>query len=251
MILYFSGTGNSAYVAKKIAALTGDSLCNLTNRIRTANHASITSDKPWIIVVPTYAWQIPHIVKRWILQTNLDGARDAYFVMTCGDSIGNAQKYNRALCLQKNWNYRGTAKIVMPENYIAMFDAPDQDTASRIIKASQRNIRKTAEYILQGGNLPKNKVSLLDKLLSGPINAGFNRFYVKSNKFYAKDTCTRCGLCEKLCPMNSIQVKHHNKPVWKGQCTHCMACICNCPEEAIEYGKISKGKIRYRCPEEK
>jgi len=37
------------------------------------------------------------------------------------------------------------------------------------------------------------------------------------------------------------------KPHWLGNCTHCMACICHCPAEAIEYGKKSEGKRRYRC----
>jgi len=249
MILHFSGTGNSAYVAKKIAEQTGDKLLDLNACIKVGNHQPVVSDKPWVIVVPTYAWQIPHVVRDWLLQTELSGAKDAYFLMTCGDSIGNAGAYNKVLCDKKEWTYRGTARIIMPENYIAMFNAPDLETSKRIIGASQRNIRKTAEYILQGGNLPKVKVTMKDRLLSGPINAGFNRYYVKANKFYAKESCTRCGLCEKLCPMNNIKVKNV-KPVWGKKCTHCMACICSCPVSAIEYGKTSEGKVRYLCPDE-
>lgn len=249
MILYFSGTGNSAYVAEKLAEQTGDNIVNLHEFIKSHAHEPLHSDKPWVIVVPTYAWQIPHIVSDWLLETELSGSKDAYFVMTCGDSIGNAGKYNQAFCLQKQWNYRGTAKVIMPENYIAMFDAPDLETSKRIISAASRSIRKTGEYILQGGNLPKGKVRFIDKILSGPVNAGFNRYYMKSTKFYVKDTCTRCGLCEKLCPMNNIKAKNV-KPVWGKTCTHCMACICHCPAESIEYGKTSVGKVRYTCPKE-
>lgn len=249
MILYFSGTGNSAYVAAKIAEQIGDKTLNLFDCIKTQNHDAVHSDKPWVIVVPTYAWQIPHIVGDWIQQTELKGSKDAYFVMTCGDSIGNAQKYNKILCDQKEWNYRGTAKIKMPENYIAMFDAPDLETSKRIVQAASRSIKKAGEYILQGGDLPRTKVKLIDHLLSGPINAGFNRYYVRSTKFYAKENCTRCGLCEKLCPLNNINCKG-SKPAWGKNCVHCMACICHCPVEAIEYGKTSEGKVRYTCPEE-
>lgn len=249
MILYFSGTGNSAYVAKRIALQTGDYLLNVTDCIKTGNYQAQTSEKPWIIVAPTYAWQIPHILRDWLLQTELKGCKDAYFIMTCGDSIGNAEKYNKILCEKKEWTYRGTAKIVMPENYIAMFDVPDKETSIRIVRAANRSITKAADYILQGGNLPKLKISLMDKALSGIVNACFYPFFVKAKKFYANDNCTHCGLCEKLCPLNNIRMKNHG-PVWGKRCTHCMACICKCPAEAIEYGKISEGKPRYQCPEE-
>ena len=110
MILYFSGTGNSAHVANRIAAQIGDKTLNLFDRIKEKNHESIASDKPWVIVVPTYAWQIPHIVRDWLLSTELTGSKKAYFVMTCGDSIGNAEAHNRALCEKKGWQHLGTAK---------------------------------------------------------------------------------------------------------------------------------------------
>ncbi len=249
MILYFSGTGNSAHVANKLATQLGDTPLNLAYYIKNNIHKPLHSDKPWVIVVPTYAWQIPHLVTNWILQTELTGSRDVYFVMTCGDGIGNADKYNAALCEKKNWQYRGTAKIVMPENYIAMFDAPDLETSKRIINAASRTINKAGNYILQGGNLPKEKIRFKDKILSGPINACFNRFYVKATKFYTKDSCTGCGLCESFCPVNNVTMKN-GKPAWGNYCTHCMACICHCPVEAIEYGKTSVGKVRYTCPEE-
>lgn len=56
MILYFSGTGNSAHVANKLAQQTGDKTMNLFDSIKGHHHAPLHSDKPWIIVVPTYAW---------------------------------------------------------------------------------------------------------------------------------------------------------------------------------------------------
>lgn len=249
MILYFTGTGNTAHVANKLAEQLGDTPLNLGYYIKNDIHKPLHSDKPWIIVVPTYAWQIPHIVTDWILQTELTGSKDAYFVMTCGEGIGNAQKYNEILCGKKDWKHRGTAKIVMPENYIALFDAPDLETSKRIVKAASRIIKKTGDSILQGADLPANKIVLKDKIKSGPVNKGFNRYYVKANKFYTKDNCTGCGLCESLCPINNVSIKD-GAPVWGDFCTHCMACICGCPMEAIEYGKTSVGKVRYRCPKE-
>ena len=69
MILYFSGTGNSEYVAKRISKETGDKCINLFEKIRNHNVSEIHSERPWIIVAPTYAWRIPHIVQNWIQDT--------------------------------------------------------------------------------------------------------------------------------------------------------------------------------------
>ena len=93
MILYFSGTGNSAYVAKRIGKMINDEVVHLFEKIKDNDFSPLQSKRPWVIVVPTYAWRIPRIVEYWLKNTPLQGNQDIYFVMTCGGSIGNAGKY--------------------------------------------------------------------------------------------------------------------------------------------------------------
>lgn len=62
------------------------------------------------------------------------------------------------------------------------------------------------------------------------------------------DACVGCGQCASKCPLNNIELRN-GKPEWGKQCTHCMACISYCPAKAIEYGKRSVGKPRYRFEE--
>ena len=49
-------------------------------------------------------------------------------------------KYNLTLCQTKDFNYTGTAQIIMPENYIAMFDAPQAEEARQIVARSELDI---------------------------------------------------------------------------------------------------------------
>ena len=63
MILYFSGTGNSEYAAKRIGRSMGEEALDLFQRIRKNNYSRIYSEKPWIVVTPTYAWRIPRILE--------------------------------------------------------------------------------------------------------------------------------------------------------------------------------------------
>ena len=115
MIFYFSGTGNSKFVAQRIAEALHDEIVNLNNRIKASDTSSIETGKRVIIVTPTYAWRIPRVVRDWLRKTELRGAKRSWFVMTCGSEIGNAAKYNRELCAEKGLACMGTAQIIQHE----------------------------------------------------------------------------------------------------------------------------------------
>lgn len=105
MILYFTGTGNSRYIAEKLAAHTGDELLCINDRIKTGDKSAVSCRERLVFVTPTYAWRIPRIVRDWISAVEFCGADRAWFVMDCGSEIGDAAKYNRALCAAKGFTY--------------------------------------------------------------------------------------------------------------------------------------------------
>ena len=102
MIFCFSGTGNSRYIAQRIAEALPDPVIDLNVKIKAGDHSPIQTGRNVIVVTPTYAWRIPHIASDWLAQTELTGAERVWFVMNCGSEIGNAAKYNRQLAGQKN-----------------------------------------------------------------------------------------------------------------------------------------------------
>ena len=245
MILYFTGTGNSRYIAERIAKALGDELFSMNDHIKAGDHSLVETDERLVIVTPTYAWRIPRIVRDWLAETDFPCEAQTWFVMTCGSEVGNAAQYNRALCQEKQLTYMGTAQIVMPENYIAMFDAPQAEEARQIVARAEPDIDRVISAIAANQAFPPPRNNLYDRFMSGPVNPIFYSFFVRANAFAAGDACTGCGQCVKLCPMNNVTIQN-GKPVWGGDCTHCMACICRCPVEAIEYGKKSQGKPRYQ-----
>lgn len=216
-------------------------------KLRKEDFSEINSKNPWVIVTPTYAWRIPNILREWLKRTNLSGNPNIYFVMTCGGSIGNAGKYLKSLCADKDMNYFGCFEVVMPENYIALFTTPSKDKALKIIAEAEKIIDKATFAINNGEQFPNISVTTADKLNSGVVNNIFYPLFVHAKKFYATDACISCGKCVKVCPLNNIHIKN-SRPIWGKACTHCMACICRCPKEAIEYGRHSKGLVRYNCP---
>lgn len=248
MIIYFSATGNSRYTALKIAEITGDETLDLFSKIKNKDFSTLSSEKPWVLVCPTYAWQIPHIIRDWLLQTTLNGSKKFYTVMTCGDSNGTAGKYVEKFCTSKGLEYCGCAKIVMPDNYLVMFNSPDEEKAKKIIADAQKSIENAAEIIKSEKSFATPNYTITDRINSGAVNLAFYSMAVKAKPFHTTDKCISCGLCEKVCPLGNIKLKN-GKPTWGNNCTHCMACICQCPKEAIEYGKKTSGKVRYKFPQ--
>ena len=254
MIFYFSGTGNSRYAAERLASFTKDELISINDRMKMKNAGEVPDDfsfgseKPFVFVMPTYAWNLPPVVTEWIEENHFHGSSSAYFIMTCGEDNGSSAAFARHLCDKKNFIYMGCRKVVMPENYIVMYDAPSEEDAEKIVGESEGKLRKIAEYILARKPMGSDKRTAGANFKSTAVNRAFFAMTVKDKKFYTTDKCTGCGTCVKVCPLDNICLAN-GKPEWLGDCTHCMACICSCPTEAIEYGKATAGRRRYRCPD--
>lgn len=189
MILYFSGTGNSKYIAKRIAEAIRENTVDLNMKIKGNDTSPLQTGRDVIIVTPTYAWRIPKIVSEWIDKTEFIDGKRIWFVMNCGSEIGNAANYNRELSEQKKLQYMGTARILMPENYIAMFDAPKAEEARKIVAKAEPVIKKIIAYIKAGKEFCPPRNNLYDRFMSGPVNPIFYKFFVKANAFQANDSC--------------------------------------------------------------
>ncbi|MFC1907591.1 ATP-binding protein [Chloroflexota bacterium] len=49
-----------------------------------------------------------------------------------------------------------------------------------------------------------------------------------------KDTCNGCGLCDRVCPGDILQmIDQKAVAVYPDECWHCGSCIDDCPVDAI------------------
>ncbi len=249
MILYFTGTGNSRYLAEKISQLLNDTVTDTAKLLKAGEHPTFVSEKPYVFVAPVYAWRLPRVFEQWMRQCCFEGNKKAYFILNCGSEIGAAGKYVKQLCADMGFIGMGTAEVVMPENYIVMFPAPAEEEDAGIFARATEKISGLTPKISAELPLEPVKIPPVGHLLSGIVNNCFYTFYIGARKFYATDACISCSKCVDNCMLNNISLKE-GKPIWGKDCTHCMACICQCPTEAIEYGKHTKGRRRYVCKKE-
>ena len=248
MIYYFTGTGNSEFVARRIAAKTGLDCVAVYEAIRDGVPFAPRNNETLVFAAPTHCWRLPRIVESWIRNGKKAENVKAYFVLTCGSDVGNAGKHAKKLCGELGFEYMGLGEVVMPENYVAMFAVPGEDEAKAIVKKAIPVIDGYAGEIMRGEVFAPNRKKPFSALKSGIVNDGFYAFAVKDKSFTVSDACVSCGKCASTCVTHNITLKD-GKPQWGGSCIHCMRCICDCPKAAIEYGKESVGKPRYHCPE--
>ena len=71
-------------------------------------------------------------------------------------------------------------------------------------------------------------------LLSGPVNAGFNRFARDPKGFAVSPGCIHCGRCLAGCPTGNI-TEQAGRITFGPDCWFCLACLHNCPVHAIDW----------------
>ena len=246
MILYFSASGNSEYVAKNIGYLNSDEVINLTNYLKKGEALDLTSEKPYLLVCPIYLSTIPCIVRNLLIKSSLKGNSNFYFIMTCaGSGESGASIDARKLCKALNMTYKGIEHLSMPQDYLMFFTVLNKDENDIKFNKAIANIENLSLRIKNEENFDLSKAKLIHKLTVKPVEKMFNSWFIKPKKFYTNNKCVSCGLCSKVCPLNNITLDN-NKPVWGKQCIHCTACINKCPKGAIEYGKKTEGKNRYQ-----
>jgi len=246
MIFYFSGTGNTKWVAQQLAEATGEQLKYIPDELREGKFVyELREGERLGFCFPTHGWQPPRIVRHFIRMAQFIGASYVYAVTTCGDNMGYAMRILNKELGKKGLQAQATFAVVMPESNVCFsflhLDTPEREK-EKIEKA-----RLTTEHICD--SVKKRKTGI-EELVKGAIpftytyviGGYYNKHLITDEKFWVdKDACVSCGLCAKLCPVDDIEGL---PPRWKhdGSCTNCLACYHHCPQHAIHWGKMKRGQ---------
>ena len=249
MVFYFSGTGNTLWLARQMAEGTGDRLVSMADEMRGGPQTyQLDEGERLGFCFPTHGWQPPRLVREFIRRSTFRGAGYVYALSSCGDSLGEAMKiFNREL-QRKGLQADALFSVIMPESYVClpfMYTDSEQREREKTARAEQQmqHIVETVRQRTRGvEELTKGP---LPWLMSYVVGQYFNRRMVSDRKFTVdQDACTRCGKCRRVCPVDNIAGA---PPEWlhNGRCTCCLACYHHCPVHAINYGDITRRRDQY------
>lgn len=245
MIFYYSGTGNSAYAAKKLLK-EGEALISMAKAMQEGT-ASFTPEEDENVgfVFPVYFYGLPDTVRRFMKQVQFDRKPAyVYAVITCGGSIAGAGGLAKDFLAEGGTVLRAVYTVKMPDNYVLMYDVTTPDQEKPILEAAEQKLEEIGRSIALR-RFEGTKISAAAKAQTAMLYPMYD-LSRKTKKFYADESCVGCGACAARCPVKAIEMVD-GKPKWvKDKCDHCLACVrCN----AVQYGKRTVGKYRYKHPE--
>jgi len=244
---YFSGTGNSLYLARELAAsLEGKSL-SMAEELRKDRIACETEMLG--LAFPLYYGGLPEMVERFVRTVDLSKVRYVVALVTKGGSPGGlALAQLRKILESRGKKLNAGFYVFMPANYIALYDAPPQKRQEKLLARGDAKIKEVSvvararlDYCEKEALLPGLLWRIIYRIWRKKVSAKSKLFRVDSPR------CVSCGICVRLCPAGIIRMEE-GEPVWEEGCQECMACIQGCPHQAIQRGEKTESRSRYRHP---
>jgi ferredoxin len=266
-VFYFSGTGNSLFVAKEFNKLVPEiKLISMVNLLQ-KNRPIISKSEVTGFIFPNYLASIPKPVNYFINNINLQSAKYIFGIQTRGGTISDTPVLLNKILKNKGKILNSFFHIninmnagVLGNNYRKPSDIEMKEISDKILE----KLHSIKKYILDKDtvNIKDNdafyKSPLWKKLFIIPFRSFMRPLIFKfweSIEYYADEKCTNCGTCEKVCLSNKIALKD-NKPVWQKNitCYSCLACINYCPVKSIQVKpsfflkSLTKNNDRYHYP---
>jgi ferredoxin len=242
-LLYYSGTGNSSFVARKLAeALGGADLSPIASGEARIGREALG------FVFPVHFLALPKIVAAFLERSDLLEAKYFFAIATNGGDAGNALYEADRLLRARGKRLNYGLELPMGDNSIVLRTSPEK-LAGRMgalgpsIEAASRSIARRedspAEFKRKAG------ASILGKF----YDLAFDRYYRVREGRADPEACSLCGLCARICPVSNISLEA-GRPAWGDRCALCFGCINRCPQNAVSLGRIraSGDEDRYRGP---
>lgn len=239
MLFYFTATGNSLYVAKRL----DENPVSIPQVLKQSN-LSIT-DESIGIVFPIYAGRAPKIVIDFLKKAKFE-TNYLYFIGTYGNSDSAIGKTLLDECRKLGIRIDYLNTVAMVDNYLPVFDMEKEKQADKgtedKIKKILSDIHAKKKFIIQPTNqgLKLAKQVWTMEKLHLMVNDG-SQLKIQVSK------CIGCGICKQVCPIDNIAIGNGIAVRKNAKCEYCLACAHACPQKAITIKRGEKNpNARYR-----
>jgi ferredoxin len=246
-IFYYTGTGNSLWVARTLVELLGDA--QLVSISEWMKEKKTIYSQAIGVVFPVHMWGVPSPIIKFVRETKTLAPQYIFAVAVDAGQVANTLVQLKNALKKNGMNLNCGYEIKLPSNYIPWGGAEPREKQELKFDSAKRKLSGIVSTIKNKENRPVDKGSLWERGL-------FTLFYKMSyaqipkmdGKFWVDHKCNQCGICSRVCPVENITLVE-GKPIWNHRCEQCLACIQWCPAKAIQYGKKTQAYERYHHPE--
>ena len=257
LTLYFSGTGNSKYLAELFSKKMNAKCFSIEDDVDFTTE--INTHDTIAFCYPIYNSRVPRIMRIFAHahKPNLIGKRIVILVTQQKFSGDGARVFTDLF-------EAGTVEVIYAEHFNMQQNMGNIPIWSTLFKPSA----KANEYYINSTNA---KMDTVCKNISNGIvkKRGFSKgamiLGLIQGKTWQKDTseviprrlekklmkelqihddCTACNLCIKICPMKNLE-SHQGKIKHLNNCTICYRCVNHCPQKVITVYIHRKPKWQY------
>jgi Pyruvate/2-oxoacid:ferredoxin oxidoreductase delta subunit/flavodoxin len=249
-IFCFSGTGNSLYVARRIAGGLDDceveSIAALSGP-GSGSRAIQARARTIGFVFPVYSQNIPEMVDAFVRRLEFEGKPYIFSIATNNGSVGRANHRVAKLLGKKGQRLSLGMSILMPGNSVIIRDYTN-DEAERAVRLRRAEglIDQCAEKIKRMDRGTAEADMGLRTYMKGIVTTIARKAYGLPRRFSVNDKCSGCRGCVRICPENNV--RDDGGIAWGGACSNCLACYHWCPQGAVELGSGGSRKPRYHHP---
>ncbi len=245
-LYYFTGTGNSLAVARRLAGVLGapspSPMAPLLEETEVRTGSTSVG-----LVYPVHHWGPADLVLRFARLLHPPEGAYVFAVATYGNHSGRAfQDLDRSL-KERGHGLDAGYHVRTVQNYVPVFPVPGDEGLRRVLSAAESQVDGIAARVRKRVTGEREhwwwRPSVRAYYLAS--KRGLHR---KDTAFHATDACDSCGVCARVCPVGNIALED-DRPTWRHECEQCFACLHWCPRGAIEWGGATRGMGRYHHPD--
>ena len=198
-VYFFTGTGNSLHLARRIAERLGD--CEII-AIHKGTDLNVPSEFDRVgFVFPVYFWGLPVMVADFLRNAVFPTQGDTYVfaVATFGGIVGNAIPQIKHLLGDKGIKLNYGAAVRSFANAVSFYEM--KEDIDKIVRKTEKRMQPvleaiTARRVKKVGNGLKQIEKMYQK--NAPL------FAKRANAYIVSDDCVSCGICASVCPAQNF-----------------------------------------------
>jgi len=245
LTIYFSGTGNTTFVAELFSARMGGNCLSIEDDADFA--AEFAANDTIAFCYPIYGSRVPLIMRQFAAR-HADVLRGKELVILVTQLIFSGDGA-RAFCdifPKGHFNIIYAEHFIMPNNVsnLAILPQTSEKSARRQMRAAESKISRICRNI-DNGTTKRRGFSIFSRFLGAFQGIPWPAMEAKAmSRINIFKNCTACGLCVNACPMKNLEINDSNL-IHKDSCTICYRCVNLCPHRAITVFFRTKPRWQY------